>query len=147
MTTKHNLFSIVSLATLLIVLLGGTPIVNAQTVESPIVCETLTAEDDSGCWIRMQNHENCYIWLPEEIEEMDFAKLFSSKSWFSPEEMITVDISDMRFAVAFEWGGQCRGGKAHGHGRFVMRFGVDMEMSLEKEFEEEFELESGRIPR
>ena len=66
---------------------GGTPTAYAQTEPAP-KCETPTIKGDPACWMKAENHENCYVWNPDVGNE-----------------------------EAVIWSGQCRGGKLHGRGK------------------------------
>ena len=71
---------------------GGTPTAYAQTepeqTELTPICETPTIEGLPACWMKAENHDNCYIW----------------NSFVRDEETVT-------------WSGQCRAGKSHGRGK------------------------------
>ena len=66
---------------------GGTPTANAQTELTP-KCETPTLDGDPACWLKVDGHDNCYIWI-DEVEE---------------EHTVT-------------WSGKCQAGKAQGRGK------------------------------
>ena len=55
-------------------------------------CETLTIEGDESCWLKAGNHDNCWFWNKDVIDE----------------ETVT-------------WSGQCRGGKPHGRGKEIWK--------------------------
>ena len=71
---------------------GGTPAANAQTepaqTELTPKCETPTVKGDPACWLKAENHDNCYIW----------------NGYVNNEETVT-------------WSGQCRAGKPDGRGK------------------------------
>ncbi len=56
-------------------------------------CEMPTLEGDPPCWLKVENHDNCYIWDRE----------------VSNEETAT-------------WSGQCQAGKAHGRGKYTSEY-------------------------
>ena len=66
---------------------GNLPTANAQTELTP-KCETPTLKDDPACWLKVEGHDNCYVWI-DEVEE---------------EHTVT-------------WSGQCQAGKAQGRGK------------------------------
>ena len=55
------------------------------------ICETPTVEGDPACWLKVENHDNCYLWI-------------------SPGNEQTIT-----------WSGQCRGGKPHGRGKLTWK--------------------------
>ena len=73
-------------------LLVGTPTAYAQTepaqTEHIPKCETPTVKGDPDCWLKAENHDNCYFW----------------NNSVSNEETVT-------------WSGQCRAGKPDGRGK------------------------------
>ena len=77
-------------------LLGGTPTAYAQTepasTELTPKCETLTIAGDQSCWLKAENHDNCWFWN-KDVED---------------EEAVT-------------WSGQCRAGKPHGRGKEIWK--------------------------
>ncbi len=75
-------------------LLGNLPTANAQTELTP-KCETPTLEDDPSCWLKVEEHDNCYIWI-DDVEE---------------EHTVT-------------WSGQCQAGKAQGRGKDTREYVV-----------------------
>ena len=60
----------------------------AEQTELTPKCETPTIKGDPACWMKAENHENCYVWNPDVGNE-----------------------------EAVIWSGQCRGGKLHGRGK------------------------------
>ena len=74
---------------------GGTPTAYAQTepaqTELTPKCETPTVKGDPVCWLKMENHDNCYLWI-------------------SPRNEQTIT-----------WSGQCRAGKPHGRGQVTWK--------------------------
>ena len=96
MITKHNLLSIAFSAPLLIalgVLLDGIPTANAQPDELTPICKTPTASGDPKCWLKVDNHDNCYVWITPSTEQTAI------------------------------WLGQCQGGKSHGPGELIRKWG------------------------
>ena len=77
-------------------LLGGTPTAYAQTepeqTELTPKCETPTIEGDPACWMKAENHDNCWFWNKDVTDE----------------EAVT-------------WSGQCRAGKPHGRGKEIWK--------------------------
>ena len=74
-------------------LLGNPPTANAQTELTP-KCETPTLEGDPSCWLKVEEHDNCYIWIDLVFEE----------------HTVT-------------WSGQCQAGKAQGRGKETWKSG------------------------
>ena len=97
---RRNNPPLVALLTVLLVsfgfLPGGTLTAYAQTepaqTELTPKCETPTVKGDPDCWLKVENHDNCYLWI-------------------SPGNEQTVT-----------WSGQCRAGKPHGRGKLIWKF-------------------------
>ena len=60
----------------------------AEQTELTPKCGTPTVEGEPACWMKAENHDNCYIW----------------NSYVRDEQTVT-------------WSGQCRAGKARGRGK------------------------------
>ena len=71
-------------------LFAGTPTANAEAELTP-KCETPTLEGDSACWLKVENHDDCYIWFDRIRQEMTVT-----------------------------WSGQCRAGMPAGRGKMVV---------------------------
>ncbi len=74
---------------------GGTPTAYAQTepaqTEFLPKCETPTVKGDPDCWLKVENHDNCYLWISPRNEQK------------------------------ITWSGQCRAGKLHGRGQVTWK--------------------------
>ena len=74
---------------------GGAPTANAQTEPTP-KCETPTVNGDPACWLKVENHDDCYIWFDRIAKEMTVT-----------------------------WSGQCPAGVPDGRGKMVFGVGMD----------------------
>ena len=84
------MMSVIKFRSLFLALFVSTASGYGQAEETELTpkCGTSTVEGEPACWLKAENHDNCYIW----------------NSYVRDEETVT-------------WSGQCRAGKPHGRGK------------------------------
>ena len=68
----------------------------AEQTELTPKCETPTVKGEPACWMKAENHDNCYIWNEVVVNE----------------QTVT-------------WSGQCRAGRSDGHGKEIWKYVSD----------------------